>query len=40
MNDLNDEVKDAIGAVCKRSNEELGFTVSGNPFTKDVVLKL
>ena len=40
MNDLNDDIKENLEALVKRTNEDFGLTLSGNAFTKDSIDKL
>jgi len=37
MNGLNDEIKEQIVHLLKRTNEDFGVTLSGNPFSKEVI---
>lgn len=33
-NDLNDECRDQVSALLKRTNDEFGLTLAGNPISK------
>lgn len=36
-NDINDESKEAITALIRRTNDDFGITIAGNPITKAIV---
>lgn len=36
-NDINDESKDAITALIRRTNDDFGITIAGNPITRATV---
>jgi hypothetical protein len=33
-NEINDECKDQLSALLKRTNDDFGFTLAGNPISK------
>ncbi len=37
MNDITDEIQDSLSQLLKRTNEEFGVTLSGNPISKDTI---
>ena len=37
MNELNDDIKEAVLAVLKRTNEDFGVTLAGNPISAEVI---
>lgn len=37
MNNLNEELKDTIMTLLKRTNEDFGLTLSGNPFSREII---
>lgn len=40
MNDINDDIKESIVALLRRTNDDFGLTLSGNPISKDAVERL
>lgn len=40
MNDIGDEIKDSIVALLRRTNDDFGITLSGNPISRDVIESL
>ena len=36
-NDVNDECKEAVAALLRRTNDDFGITLAGNPITKSVI---
>jgi hypothetical protein len=37
MNDINDDIKDSLMALLKRTNDDFGVTLSGNPIPKEII---
>jgi len=37
MNEVNDEIKEGISLLLRRTNDDFGITLSGNPISKDTV---
>jgi hypothetical protein len=37
MNELNDELKEQILALLKRTNEDFGLTLAGNPIQGEII---
>jgi hypothetical protein len=40
MNDINDEIKETLAQVLRRTNDDFGVTLSGNPVSKDTIDQL
>jgi hypothetical protein len=40
MNEINDEVKESILALIRRTNDDFGLTLSGNPISRESVERL
>jgi len=36
-NDVNDECKEAVSALLRRTNDDFGVTLAGNPITKPTI---
>lgn len=36
-NDINDDIRDSLMALMRRTNDEFGVTLAGNPISKTVV---
>lgn len=39
-NDINDECKDAVSALLRRTNDDFGITLAGNPILKHTIESL
>jgi len=37
MNDIKNEITESLMPLLKRTNEDYGVTLSGNPISKDVI---
>ena len=37
MNEINDEIKETLEEVLKRTNDDFGVTLSGNPISKETI---
>jgi hypothetical protein len=37
MNDINDDIKDNLAALLRRTNDDFGVTLSGNPMTRETI---
>ena len=37
MNDINDDIRDALLTVLRRTNDDFGVTLSGNPLSKEAI---
>ena len=37
MNDVNDDIKENISMLLKRTNDDFGITLSGNPVSRDCI---
>jgi len=37
LNEVNDDVKDALLGLLRRTNDDFGVTLSGNPVSKDTI---
>ena len=40
MNDVNDEIKETLVHVLRRTNDDFGVTLSGNPVSKETIDQL
>ena len=40
MNDLNDEIRDSLAQLLRRTNDDFGVTLSGNPISKETIAYL
>ena len=40
MNEINDEVKETLAQVLRRTNDDFGVTLSGNPVSKETIDQL
>jgi len=40
MNDVNDEIKEGVAQLLKRTNDDFGITLSGNPISRDTIDQL
>jgi hypothetical protein len=40
MNDINDEIKETLAQVLRRTNDDFGVTLSGNPVSKETIDQL
>lgn len=40
MNDIGDEIKESIVALLRRTNDDFGITLSGNPLSREVIESL
>lgn len=40
MNELNEELAETITHLIKRTNDDFGMTLSGNPFNKEDIERL
>ena len=36
-NEINDDVKDSLSALLRRTNDEFGVTLAGNPITTPII---
>ena len=37
MNDINDDIRDSLAALLRRTNDDFGITLSGNPISKETI---
>ena len=37
MNDINDDIRDALLSLLRRTNDDFGVTLSGNPVSKETI---
>ena len=37
MNDIGEDLRDSVAALLRRTNDDFGLTLSGNPISKDIV---
>jgi hypothetical protein len=37
MNDINDDIKDNLAALLRRTYDDFGVTLSGNPMTRETI---
>ena len=37
MNDINDDIRDALLGLLRRTNDDFGVTLSGNPVSKETI---
>lgn len=37
MNDINDDIKDSLSHLLRRTNDDFGITLSGNPISKESI---
>ena len=40
MNNINDDVKDQLSSLIRRTNDDFGLTLSGNELSKTVISKI
>ena len=40
MNEISDEIKENLGQLLRRTNDDFGVTLSGNPVSKDSIEQL
>lgn len=40
MNDINDDIKDALIDLLRRTNDDFGITLSGNPISRETIEEL
>ena len=40
MNEITDDIKDNVNSLLKRTNDDFGITLSGNPITKESIEQL
>lgn len=37
MNDIGDDIKEALVPLLRRTNDDFGITLSGNPISKEII---
>jgi hypothetical protein len=37
MNEVNDEIKEGVALLLRRTNDDFGITLSGNPVSRDTI---
>jgi hypothetical protein len=37
MNEINDEIKETLISLLRRTNDDFGVTLSGNPISKETI---
>lgn len=37
MNDVNDDIKEVLQALLRRTNDDFGITLSGNPISRESI---
>lgn len=37
MNEINDEIREPLEKLLRRTNDDFGVTLSGNPVSKDTI---
>lgn len=40
MNELNDEIKETVAQVLRKTNDDFGVTLSGNNISKETIAQL
>ena len=37
MNDINEDIKETLLSLIRRTNDDFGLTLSGNPISKEII---